>query len=145
MKNLRQLNAYRYQVPGREYYGDDAGAFLIPHPATGVKLRVVAGSGEGWDHVSVSLPNRCPNWPEMCFIKELFFHDIETVMQLHVPSVDHVNNHPYCLHLWRPLGVEIPRPPAIMVGIKELGDVSKVPTAVLRAIQEASANREESA
>jgi len=71
-----------------------------------------------WDHVSVSRANRCPNWPEMEHVKRLFFQDTETAMQLHVPAADHINNHPYCLHLWRPHGVEIPRPPAIFVGVK---------------------------
>jgi hypothetical protein len=32
-----------------------------------------------------------------------------------VPIVEHINCHPYCLHLWRPHNVEIPRPPSWMV------------------------------
>ena len=78
--------------------------------------KLIASSGEGWDHVSVSRSSRCPNWPEMEHIKRLFFLDHETAMQLHVPPSEHVNHHPYCLHIWRPLGVEIPVPPSIMVG-----------------------------
>lgn len=31
---------------------------------------------------------------------------------------DHVNNHPYCLHLWRPAGQDVLRPDRIMVGYK---------------------------
>jgi len=64
---------HRLQVPGYESaYGDNYGMFLIPHARTGVKLRVMAQSGSNsradlghayaWDHVSVSLPNRTPNW-----------------------------------------------------------------------------------
>jgi hypothetical protein len=49
-------------------------------------------------------------------MKRLFFREDETAMQLHVPATDHINCHPHCLHLWRPTEVEIPRPPAIMVG-----------------------------
>ena len=49
-------------------------------------------------------------------VKRLFFRDDETAMQLHVQPADHINCHPHCLHLWRPHGVEIPRPPAFMVG-----------------------------
>lgn len=30
----------------------------------------------------------------------------------------------FCLHLWRPVGIEIPRPPALMVGIASLGTLS---------------------
>ena len=102
-------------IPGYESrYGDEFGIFLIPHGPTGVKLRVIASAGNTevpWEHVSVSLANRCPNWPEMSFIKGIFWDSHETVMQLHVPAEDHRNLHPYCLHLWRPLRAEIPRPP----------------------------------
>jgi hypothetical protein len=107
-------------------YGDDFGAFLIPHPPTGAKLRVMVSSGDErmrWEHVSVSLPNRCPNWPEMAFIKGIFWDWRETVMQLHVPVEDHRNLHPYCLHLWRPIDQEIPRPPNEAVAVP--GDVEE--------------------
>ena len=104
----------------QDRYGDDYGAFLIEHRPTGAKLRVITSSGDKdipWEHVSVSLPNRCPNWPEMAFIKDLFWLPTETVMQLHVPAEDHRNLHSYCLHLWRPINQEIPRPPNDAVAI----------------------------
>lgn len=66
--------------------------------------------------MSVSRTNRCPNWPEMDHVRKLFFVDDETVMQLHVPSAGNISYHDYCLHMWRPQDVEIPRPPAWMVG-----------------------------
>jgi hypothetical protein len=78
---------------------------------------VIASAEGGWDHVSVSRKNRCPNWQEMEHIARLFFRDHEEAMQLHVPASDHVNMHPNCLHWWRPTDCEIPRPPAIFVGI----------------------------
>ena len=93
--------------------GDDGGAFSIPFE--GRKLYVIASSGLGWDHVSVSLQQRCPNWREMSFIKDLFWNESEVVMQLHVAKKDHINLHPYCLHLWKPLDQEIPLPPGFMV------------------------------
>ena len=37
--------------------------------------------------------------------------------------------HPYCLHMWKPIGVEIPTPPSILVGIrkgKEFEDMQKI-------------------
>lgn len=27
----------------------------------------------------------------------------------------------FCLHLWEPIGIEIPRPPDFLVGVKEMG------------------------
>ena len=79
-------------------------------------LRIILSNGAGWDHVSVSLKDRCPTWDEMEWVKRTFFEDGDTVMQLHVPIAEHINTHPYCLHLWRPHGENIPRPPAFMVG-----------------------------
>lgn len=96
-------------------FGDGTcGCFIVMH--NGVALRVIASSGLGWDHVSVSLSTRCPTWEEMEAVKRAFFRDDETAMQLHVPPARHVNVHPYCLHLWRPHHADIPMPPAVMVG-----------------------------
>lgn len=92
------------------------GAFIVPFQSR--ELRVIASDGEGWEHVSVSLSNRCPNWPEMCFIKNLFWEPEEAVMQLHPPQSTWVNNHEYCLHLWKPIGQQIPLPAMDLVGIQ---------------------------
>lgn len=101
------------------------GKFMITGP-NGATLTIVAtdaflAESKGWEHVSVSLPNRCPNWPEMCFVKELFWDDEECVIQFHPPKSEYVNNHPYCLHMWRDL-VSPPRMPSShFVGVKDKG------------------------
>lgn len=77
---------------------------------------VIAGDGLGWEHVSVSRQDRCPTWEEMCQVKDLFWDGEDCVIQFHPPESEYVNAHPRCLHLWRPIGVELPRPPSIMVG-----------------------------
>lgn len=41
-------------------------------------------------------------------------------MQLHPRKEDYVNNHPHCLHIWKPINKKIPTPPSIMVGLKNL-------------------------
>jgi hypothetical protein len=87
----------------------------------GQQIRIIASDGEGWEHVSVSLEDRCPTWDEMCQVKGMFWGDDDCVMQLHPPKSEWVNNHPFCLHLWRPVGVDIPTPPMLMVGIQSLG------------------------
>lgn len=99
------------------------GAFFVLGPC-GAELKIISGAGMGWEHVSVSLRNRCPNWPEMSFVKGLFWEDEEAVMQLHPPKSDYINCHPYCLHLWRPLDAVIPLPPSIMVGPKSGGEAA---------------------
>ena len=72
----------------------------------------------GWEHVSVSRRDRCPTWDEMCLVKALFWDEEDCVIQYHPPRSEYVNNHPNCLHLWRPIGVSLPMPPSIMVGFK---------------------------
>ena len=120
MRDLRTLDAYRDRAAAVRIYGHPGdhgcGVFRIPSPIDSGALVVVASDGDGWDHISVSRANRCPNWPEMERIRRLFFRDEETVMQLHVPTSQHINVHPNCLHLWRPQNVEIPKPPGWMVG-----------------------------
>lgn len=71
----------------------------------GLQLKVIATVDDGWEHVSVTVHGRkrCPTWEEMSFIKDFFWHDTEWVMQFHPPQQEKVNDHPYCLHLWRPL------------------------------------------
>lgn len=95
--------------------------FVIPTGASRpYPLRVMATSELGWEHVSVALPmavKRCPTWEEMCLVKELFWDPEDAVWQLHPPRSEYVNCHPYCLHLWRPVSVELPRPPAALVGV----------------------------
>jgi hypothetical protein len=60
----------------------------------------------------------------MCFVKDLFWDDEECVMQLHPPKSDYVNCHPNCLHLWKPVGQDIPRPPSELVGPTNQGELT---------------------
>jgi hypothetical protein len=87
------------------------GCFTFPARS----MVVVCSNGEGWEHVSVSVKDRTPTWEEMEWVKRNVWGDRDTVMQLHVPPVDHKNFHPHCLHMWRPLVEQIPRPPSIFV------------------------------
>lgn len=82
------------------------------------RIRVIASDGGGWEHVSVSFENRCPNWGEMCLVKNLFWGEDDLVVQYHPPKKDYVNFAQHCLHLWRPVGIELPAPPSWMVGPK---------------------------
>lgn len=78
-----------------------------------------ASDGIGWEHVSVSLnKKRCPDWEEMCMIKDLFWDKEDWVMQFHPAESEYINNHSYVLHLWRPIDLQVPIPDSILVGIK---------------------------
>lgn len=102
------------------------GKFLESHRVAGSKfngafligdLRIICSDGLGWEHVSVSLADRTPTWEEMCYVKDLFWDEHEWVVQYHPPKSLYVNNHPFCLHLWRPTTCIIPAPLTILVGI----------------------------
>ena len=116
MKNLTDLDRFRVRTRDiLEQFGDFGnafcGAFMIPCAATGVTLKCLASADAGWDHVSVSLPNRCPNWTEMSLAKRAFFLPEETAFQFHVEVAKHINVHPYVLHLWRNWHQQIELPP----------------------------------
>lgn len=68
-----------------------------------------------WEHVSVSCEDRCPTWQEMKSVKELFWSDDETVLQFHPKKSAYVNAHPYVLHLWRKVGIDIELPPTFLI------------------------------
>lgn len=91
--------------------GDDGFAATIG------KLRVIASWDGGWDHVSVSLSDRCPTWDEMTYVKQLFWDDEDCVVQYHPPKSRYVNNYANCLHLWKSQQVPFPGPPEWMVGM----------------------------
>lgn len=89
--------------------GPDGLTFIIG------QIRVIVSTGEGWDHVSVSLAHRCPRYEEMKMVKRLCFKPDEWAFELHAPPSKHISIHPYVLHLWRPQNVPIPLPDEKMV------------------------------
>lgn len=99
-----------FRVMGKS---DCPGAFMIP--INNIKLAVIASDECDWDHVSVSLQDRCPTWEEMCEIKDIFFGEKVIAIQIHPSDTDYINIHPYCLHIWRPQNIDIPLPPKILV------------------------------
>lgn len=96
------------------------GAFSLVEGST--VFFCIASDGEGWEHVSVSArergKSRTPTWDEMCLIKRVFWGPNDTVIQYHPAETNYVNCHPHTLHLWRPVGVELPLPRPELVGPK---------------------------
>jgi hypothetical protein len=112
---MRVPNQYRVRTGlygSDESYGNN-GMFIVPFES--YEFRIIASDGEGWEHVSLSLKNRTPNWKEMCFFKNMFWGEEETVIQFHPPKSEYVNNCETCLHLWKPRNHEIMLPPSILV------------------------------
>lgn len=109
---LRFMSEY-YDSPG----DSTCGCFLFKHD--GYTYNIIASSGAGWEHVSISSnTDKPPSWEVMCSVKDAFFESEEWVMQFHPARSEYVNNHPYCLHLWRPVDGRFPTPPSLLVGIK---------------------------
>lgn len=116
MRDIEEIKSNKYVKIVKE--GKDGFGGQYYDKASRCHLNFILSWGAGFEHCSVSLPTRCPSWEQMCSIKETFWKDDECCMQLHPSKSNYVNNHPYCLHIWRPINQEIPQPPSLMVGIK---------------------------
>ena len=81
----------------------------------GVRLAFIFSFGMGWEHLSVSKHRQLPTWDELCYMKRIFWDDDECCVQYFPAASEYVNNHPNCLHIWKPIGIEIPTPPKILV------------------------------
>jgi hypothetical protein len=123
MKITTKMEEYRFRDgdygsdPGDQSYG----AFFMPGPC-GSPLMIIATTAvnpmtKGWEHVSVSLDRRLPNWIEMSYVKDLFWEPEDVVVQFHPAKSQYINCHPNCLHLWKFNG-PMPMPPPILVGLK---------------------------
>lgn len=124
MKLHSSVESMRKQIRGLETKpGEKHGIFFVPFENNELKVIISAGNQTGWEHVSVSLKNRCPNWREMCHVKDLFWSEEEVVVQFHPKKSEYVNNHPTCLHLFKHTSLDFPTPPSILIGIKGLEDM----------------------
>jgi len=100
---------------GGAAFGEDGGSGSLVFRSK--VFQFTFSNGGGWGHVSVSLENRCPTWEEMCHFKDIFWPDSEACVQYHPAKSDYVNNHPNCLHLWRPINERMPKPPKNFIGV----------------------------
>lgn len=119
-------NKYRWRnhpiIPSHDGMGN-RGFFVIPHfKISNCEIKIQASEGFGWEHVSVSIgevgkkSKRVPNWAEMCYVKDLFWDEEDTVIQFHPAKSQYVNLHEFVLHLWRPTNEKLPIPIKEMVG-----------------------------
>jgi hypothetical protein len=118
MRNLLELNHLRrsdWELMAHGVVGDaHGGCFCVPRE--GIELKVIASDGGGWDHISISLEDRCPTWDEMECVRKHFALPHEVWLQFGLPPKDHINCHPYCLHWFRPQYREVKLPPPQFVG-----------------------------
>lgn len=119
-KFLNQVRVWRGMYASTPEDGFN-GMFEFSIPGEARRIRCIASDGEGWQHVSVSFGQHsksAPSWELMCRIKDLFWNDEDWVCQFHPAKSEYVNNHPGCLHLWKPTDAMLPTPHSLLVGIK---------------------------
>jgi hypothetical protein len=96
---------------------------------------LIVSHGGGWNHASVSpyAKRIIPSWSDMCALKEMIWNDDETVIQIHPPKDQYVNNVPNCLHLWECYYKPMVLPPSVFVGIRK----GQTPAQMRQEIKEA--------
>ena len=109
-KKIANANNGAYKIPRKSFIRES-----ISDKQSVILFIAIQSDGEGWEHVSVSTKNRCPTWKEMCAIKDLFWDEEDVVVQYHPKRSDYINIHKYCLHLWRPIDMNITVPPLYLV------------------------------
>lgn len=101
------------QLGSTDDFGNN-GAFGLKYNS--YKIFCIASNKLGWEHVSVTINRqRCPEWNIMAYIKNLFWDDEDTVIQFHPARSEYINSHPFCLHLWKPIGLKLPLPEQVLV------------------------------
>ena len=69
------------------------------------QLRVIASvntelDGKRWLHMSMSHPKRVPTYEELVYLKRHWAGEQLKCILVFPPSDEHVNIHPFCLHLF---------------------------------------------
>jgi hypothetical protein len=117
LEKLSKANRWRITTGKIGTTAEDGfnGRFLIP--LEGEMWFVIISDGMGWRHVSVSNAQKSmlPSYTVMSRIKACFFGDDAWVVEFHPPTDEHVNDYPYCLHLWEYIDGEMPHPDIVLV------------------------------
>lgn len=79
--------------------------FMAVTPNRRFTLIVSVARYEGlpWLHASMAGPGRVPTWQEMAELKAWVVGGDRIAYQVMPPADEHVNDHPFVLHLWAPL------------------------------------------
>ncbi len=117
MRPIEEIKSTRNLFIEAEAPNDGMGGYYYDS-ITNKRLNFIFSYQMGWEHLSVSMPSRTPNWDQMCRMKDIFWGEDEACVEYHPKKEDYVNNHQHCLHIWKPTKVELPTPPSILVGFR---------------------------
>ncbi len=81
------------RIDGSAWFNKALGLYVIESCAT-------EKDGKKWYHVSLSRKSRLPSYEDMKLVKDHFIGKQNQAIQVFAPESEHVNIHPYCLHLW---------------------------------------------
>jgi hypothetical protein len=81
-----QFRVKKGELGSTQEYGNN-GAFLIRSVKLPRVVTTIASDGMGFEHVSVSVFDRCPNWLEMCFIKDCTYPSRIGLIATHLPYI----------------------------------------------------------
>ncbi len=107
MKTFEEIMASTYLWNVQDMGFMKCGLIKLPDCKT---CSVVWSDNEnGWEHVSVAPRHQfsIPSWNDMSTLKDIFFDDEEEVYQIHPPKSHYVNIKENCLHLWKPIGIDL--------------------------------------
>lgn len=117
MKSIEEIKRTTNLIIEAEAANDGMGGkYYDKH--SGKWLNFIFSYQLGWEHLSVSMPNKTPSWDQMCMMKDIFWGEEEACIQYHPRKEDYVNNHKHCLHIWKPTEEPLPIPPSILVGFR---------------------------
>jgi hypothetical protein len=89
-------------------WGDEThGAAMLKLNSGGI-ASILFAAGRGWEHVSVSMKERCATWDEMTEVRDIFWPADVWVLQYHPPRKEYITSH--VLHLWKPDNNHLPTP-----------------------------------
>lgn len=117
MKSLEEIKNTPNLVIKAEAENDGIGGYYYDR-FNNKKLNFIFSYQMGWEHLSVSMPNKTPSWEQMCMMKDIFWGEDECCVEYHPRKEDYVNNHEHCLHIWKPTEEHLPTPPSILVGFR---------------------------
>lgn len=81
--------------------GEDGATFIDRAEGLSVICSIAfEEDGRHWMHVSVARPDRMPTWEEYVRVKEAFVGVERFAYQVVPPRSEHVNIHPFCLHMF---------------------------------------------
>ena len=92
----------RYPAVWRHHEAQEPVATWLTHPdGRRVMISVlIEADGHPWLHVSVSHAQRLPTYAELADTKRAFVGPERKAIQVFPAETEHVNVHPFCLHLW---------------------------------------------